>query len=242
MENQVDNRTKYDIIKNYAINRYRAAQKSIEDQLFRWAGISPGGFRKRQHRESNPKWTHETNAMFDLLDSFNSFVDKTEQAGADILNWQCGLCQMIDTHNEAVCEVLPVLLTTYLYAFAGNDFVNQFLGKINVEEYPYTGKKVIYGAEKPPEDYMPGPNDDVGIGKLLFEYAIDDKETRQELHSLVEFFDSQKLVSQSLKDNLIGMQLFIMPKAIKGKFKSGCSKKHSKFQGLKSSQTMISEG
>ena len=205
MKDFLANSKKHNIIKDYAINRYRSALSAVHTRLLKWAGLALNQSRCSEYREETPEWLDNTAELFSILKDFRRVMGLKEQdrvvsgglskKGDDgsiidisidksIRNWQCGLCQMIDIHEDAVCEVLPVLLTAYVYNFPDNTLVHQFLErnplnrgrKEDITEY-------IYGVSRYPN---PNLDDAVGFELLMFEQATDSSENRKMIRACLK--------------------------------------------------------
>lgn len=154
MENFLVNDKKCDKIKDYTIKRYRSALSVTHTRLLKWAGLALNQSRRSEYREENPEWLDNTAELFSILKDFHRVMGLKEQdrvvrgklrkkdddgtitdisIDKSIRNWQCGLCQMIDIQEDAVCEVLPVLLTAYVHNFLDNTLVHQFLERNPLE-------------------------------------------------------------------------------------------------------------
>lgn len=238
------NGEKCDTIKIYANERYRVALSKIHTRLLKWAGLALNQSRRSEYREETPEWLNNTAELFSTLKDFRRVMGLKEQdrvvsgklsrKGNDgsiidisidksIRNWQCGLCQMIDIQEDAVCEVLPVLLTAYVYNFPDNTLVHQFLErnllewgcKEDITEY-------IYGVTRYPN---PNLDDAVGFELLMFEQATDSPENRKMVSQLSKRFRFMDFSSYSLKDDLAGPHIFLLPKSIRADFVKNCKRR-----------------
>lgn len=90
----------------------------------------------------------------------------------ELSGWECGLYQVLDIRQQRICEMLPCLLTAYMYNYVRKrvPFVQRFLNT----KIPCTWKSSDFLSPSP---YLIGKcpdNDsmrisDIGIGKLLSE-------------------------------------------------------------------------
>lgn len=244
MDNSLANEKKCDIIKVYANNRCRSALSAIHTRLLKWAGLALNQSRRSEYREENPEWLNNTAELFSILKDFRRVMGLKEQdrvvsgklskKGDDgtitdisidksIRNWQCGLCQMIDVQEDVVCEVLPVLLTAYVYNFPDNTLVHQFLERNPLDR----GRKedaaeYIYGVTRYPN---PNLDDAVGFERLMFEQTTDSPENRKMIRQLSKCFSFTGFSPYPLKDNLAGPHIFLLPKSIRADFVKKCKRR-----------------
>lgn len=238
-ENSLASKEKYDIIKSYAKRRHKKALNAVYSRLLNWAGLTwyPSA---KEYRENNPVWLEETETaeLFYILKDFRRIIGLKAQAKvgkgmlkrADaegntvdieidrpgIRGWQCGVCQMIDVQNEAICEVLPVLLTAYVYNFPDNILVHKFL-----EDNPFKGRnEYIYGAKYCQAD-LSAADEATGFAKLMFQMIT--YEDLAIINDIFINFNFSKFLPCSLKDTWAGPQIYLIPQGIKDDFIS-CTK------------------
>ena len=91
----------------------------------------------------------------------------------ELKGWECGLYQVLDISRREICEMLPILLTAYMYNYVRKKvpFVQRFLQT----EVPSTWKSDCnflnpnpYFIGKYPDENS-SESVDTGIGKLLFQ-------------------------------------------------------------------------
>lgn len=197
--------------------------------------------RRSEYREETPEWLDNTAELFSILKDFRRVMGLKEQdrvvsgklsiknndgniedvpIDKSIRNWQCGMCQMIDIREDAVCEVLPVLLTAYVYNFPENTLVHQFWERNPLER----GRKediteYIYGVTRYPD---PNLDDAVDFDLLMFEQATDSPENRKMIRQLAKCFRFMDFSTYSLEDEWAGPHIFILPKGIRTDFVKNC--------------------
>lgn len=244
MENFLANDKKCGIIKSQANERYRAALSAIHTRLLKWAGLASYQLRSSEYREENPEWLDNTTELFSILKDFRRVMGLKEQdrvvsgklskkdddgnaidiaIDKSIRNWQCGMCQMIDIQEDAVCEVLPVLLTAYVYNFPDNTFVHQFLERNPLER----GRKediaeYIYGVTRYPK---PNLDDATRFELLMFEQMTDLAKNREMIRQLSKYFRFMDFSPYFLKDEWAGPHIFILPKSIRADFVKNCKRR-----------------
>lgn len=248
MNNSLANQEKYDIIENSAKKRYKEALEAVHSRLLKWAGLSSYQFRKSEYREKIPEWLNEKKeeekpaGLFNILISFRRVmgVKDQDQVGngwlrikdatgnitasltnkPGIRNWQCGMYQMIDTQNKAICEVLPVLLTAYVYNFPDNDLVHHFLARNPLESGLENREKYIYGVERYPN---PNLNKAIGFERLMFEMATDCPEDRKMIEDISKLFRFRDFSSYLIDS---GQTIFFLPNRIRSDFIKSCTRSY----------------
>lgn len=248
MDNSLDNQNSHDIIKdlvNIANEKYQEALAAVHSRLLEWAGL----VKDRRHKwVEAPKWLVETAELYGILKDFRRLMGLKEQTQGvygtlfrqandgtkkivvnkpGIRNWQCGMCQMIDTQNTTICEVLPVLLTAYVYNFPDNDLVHQFLDRNPLERGLEKRDEYIYGVERYPE---PNLDEATGFERLMFEQVIechDDRDMIQQISKFFSFRNFSPYYVGGKKLDPVDLCIYFLPKEIKSDFIKNCTPKKS---------------
>lgn len=123
------------------------------------------------------------------------YVDKLE-------GWECGLYQVLDIRNQEICEMLPLLLTAYMYNYVRKSipFVQKFQKSgfpIKWKIHPPLAPNAFYFGEKP--DFDSCEITDTGIGKLLSGLG---GATEQELRTYAKAFSFPRLKTVPLMQDL----------------------------------------
>lgn len=120
----------------------------------------------------------------------------------ELEGWECGLYQVLDIRNQEICEMLPLLLTAYMYSYVRKSipFVQKFQKSgfpIEWKIHPPLAPNVFYLGEKP--DFDSYEITDTGIGKLLSGLG---GATEQELRTYAKAFSFPTLKTVPLMQEL----------------------------------------
>lgn len=120
----------------------------------------------------------------------------------ELEGWECGLYQVLDIRNQEICEMLPLLLTAYMYSYVRKSipFVQKFQKSgfpIEWKIHPPLAPNVFYLGEKP--DFDSYEITDTGIGKLLSGLG---GATEQELRTYAKAFSFPTLKTVPLMQDL----------------------------------------
>lgn len=202
----------YDKILNSVKIKQKNCDDSIQNKLSKWAASEDESL---YHQNNYGKELQECISAFYKKFEEDTILDELEE---NFSGWECGLCQMIDITNKNVCELLPFLLTAYIYNFPKNQFVSSYLKSLkeNNKKYSYTDDWFC-GLEIPEAE---NDNEFVGIGKLLNQQMRKSERNKEQLSRLKDRFhfpqtvhsfygrDESKLESS---DSVNSKRYYIMP-------------------------------
>lgn len=175
----------YDNILNSALDTEKNAECCIDRRVDDWAHHSMISAEQGQELKSCiAKFYNKTKKIGDVIKKSRKM--KTTLSAEKLTGWECGLCQMIDITNKDVCELLPFLLTAYIYNFPKNQFVSCYLEvlKKRKKKYDYTDDWFC-GLDIPEFE---SDDEFQGIGKLLNLQMDDSKRDRNERENLIRRF------------------------------------------------------
>lgn len=120
----------------------------------------------------------------------------------ELAGWECGLYQVLDIRNQEVCEMLPLLLTAYMYNYVRKTipFVQRFQKSgvpNNWKSHLSAVPNVFYLGER--QDFDSCEITDTGIGKLLSGLG---SATEQELRTYAKAFSFPTLKTVPLTQDL----------------------------------------
>ena len=162
-----------------------------------------------------PRETTET--LRYLFQRFYYYYGKTKVSQMGLDGWECGLGQMLDVQNEKIVELLPYLLTAYMFNYRSTKYVSDFINKT----MPSTWKASFK------DDYFFGVNEDknfiskveessdftYGIGKFLSSTLPQDGQYAEKVvNNIAHLFIFPDVVIEELPE-VYTVTKYIVPKS-----------------------------
>ena len=135
----------------------------------------------------------------------------------ELKGWECGLYQVLDISRREICEMLPILLTAYMYNYVRKKvpFVQRFLQT----EVPSAWKSNCnflnpnpYFIGKYPDENS-SESADTGIGKLLFQQCdVSEGELKRYANTFVFPALQEVKLTTPWSDGTLYVDKYILPK------------------------------
>ena len=106
-----------------------------------------------------------------LISRFYYYYGKSKISQMGLAGWECGLGQILDTRNERIVELLPYLLTAYMFNYRGTKYISEFITKTMPSNWEASLEDDFFFGVKKDSEFIhsveEGSGPVYGIGKFL---------------------------------------------------------------------------
>jgi len=153
------------------------------------------------------------------FNDFYRYIGKRELDSLEVNGWECGLGQILDLNDPSIREVLPYLLTAYIYNFAvskNEKYIRGFAKRVPQSQRTYKDD-YFFGVK-----YFIEAKCSYGLGKFLCGDVLpDNPKVQEEIKNFSERFAFPDTIKMTLLTGLGVKTSYIIPAEKESSFSAG---------------------